>query len=237
MSANCWDFKGCGLGPGAEPGSYNGRNAGAFASRFCWEVLGTVCFDAVQSTAAEKMTTCIRCDFYKHIRQQAGPNCEVSLLWDPALEFGIPPIDGQHRRLVMNLEDILAAVGDTTNVMQQCLQFLVKYTHEHFRTEERLMAEHQFPGLAEHARAHAAFREAMTKAVKLVSKAKDPAECTPLVKSMMVNWYVAHVTGLDQKYAACFRSRNVAHLIQEPAALWRPRLADSPSQPGPPPIS
>lgn len=223
---NCWDFKQCGLGPGgemvaerglcpcAEPGAHDGRNAGTFAGRFCWKVLGTLCFDAAQSTAAEKMTACIRCDFFKSIRQEAGPDCEVSLLWDPALEIGIPLIDGQHRRLVMNLEDILAAVGDTTAAMRQCLQFLVKYTHEHFQTEERLMSEHGFAGLAEHTRAHAAFRESMAKAVKLVAKATDPAECTKLIKSMMINWYVAHVTGLDQQYAAYFRSRNVAHLIR-----------------------
>ena len=226
VSVNCWDYKQCGLGPGgehvaerglcpcAESGPYDGRNAGTFAGRFCWKVEGSLCYDTIQATAADKMTTCIRCDFFKHIRQEAGPNCEVSLLWDPALEFGIPLIDGQHHRLVMNLEDILAAVGDTTFVLNQCLQFLVKYTHEHFQTEERLMAEHQFPGLEEHARAHAAFRTSMAKAVKLVSKAKDPAECTQLVKSMMVNWYVAHVTGLDQKYAEFFRRRNVAHLIK-----------------------
>ena len=222
---NCWDFLDCGKGPDGQlvadrvsdvcpcavEGEFDGLNGGQFAGRYCWKVLGTPCHDSTQETLADKLTTCIRCAFYKHIRQEAGDGCDVSLLWDPALESGIPLIDGQHRRLVDNLEDILSATGDTQAVMSQCLHFLIKYTHEHFQTEERLMAKHRFPGLSEHAKAHAAFRESMAKAVKLIANTPDPEESTKLIKSMMVNWYVKHITGMDQKYSEYFHKQGLVH--------------------------
>ena len=224
---NCWEFMECGreqggarvadgvgVCPCAEAGEFGGRNGGQYAGRYCWKVLGTLCGDEVQESLPDKMTKCIRCGFFKHMRQEAGEGCDVSLLWSTALEFGIPLIDGQHRRLVENLEDILVATGDTKEALSKCLRFLIKYTHEHFQTEERLMVEHQFPGYAEHAKAHAAFRKSLGKAAKLISKSKDPTESIKLVKSMMVNWYVAHVTGMDQKYSEFFRKQGLAQLIR-----------------------
>ncbi|MFA6110353.1 MAG: bacteriohemerythrin [Candidatus Latescibacterota bacterium] len=226
MKLNCWEFKGCGRGPGgervaesglcatAEASEFDGRNGGHLGGRYCWKVLGTECDGVRQETLSDKLTTCSRCGFYRQLRQEADPDQEVSLLWSPALEFGIPLIDGQHRRLVSHLEDILAAAGDGGPAVTRCLQFLTKYTREHFQTEERFMAEHGFPGLRAHAAAHAAFRASMVKVGKLVSGTQDPAEYARLIKSMMVNWYADHITRMDQEYSRFFHSRNVAHLIR-----------------------
>ncbi len=76
---NCWEFKKCGRepgGPNAESlglcpastearvdGIHHGKNGG----RSCWAVTGTLCGGEVQGTFANKMNSCLACDFYKMV--------------------------------------------------------------------------------------------------------------------------------------------------------------------------
>ena len=64
---NCWEFKRCGREKG-------GGNAGALgvcpaytqgAGEACWFIAGTFCGGKVHGTYAEKLGTCINCDFFQ----------------------------------------------------------------------------------------------------------------------------------------------------------------------------
>jgi len=54
---NCWDFKKC----GRTDCPARVRNAGCL----CWIVAGTMCGGSVQGTFAQKIGSCLECDFYK----------------------------------------------------------------------------------------------------------------------------------------------------------------------------
>lgn len=81
---NCWEFKKCGRQPGGpnekELGfcrattnfTYNGRNDGMGSGRYCWKVAGTLCDGELQGTYAEKIKTCLECDFYKMVKSEEG---------------------------------------------------------------------------------------------------------------------------------------------------------------------
>ncbi len=85
MVLNCWQFKNCGrqpkgakvaeLGvcPAAQPGNYDGRNAGVHRGRYCWKVAGTFCGGVVQGTFASKVINCARCEVFHTIKQEQGP--------------------------------------------------------------------------------------------------------------------------------------------------------------------
>jgi len=85
---NCWEFKNCGRGPGAEltcPAATDvgadGINRGTRAGRVCWAVAGTLCGGRQQGTYAVKLETCLKCDFCQLVlaEEQTEPCADYRL--------------------------------------------------------------------------------------------------------------------------------------------------------------
>lgn len=81
---NCWEFKKCGRESGGAnaaelgvcPSALEDRtdsiNGGKHAGRACWVVAGTFRTGKRYCTFAEKMDTCINCDFYQLVLNEEG---------------------------------------------------------------------------------------------------------------------------------------------------------------------
>ncbi len=83
---NCWQYKKCGREPGgtkvaelgpcpaaADNPRYSGINDGLQGGRICWALAGTLCGGKVQGTFAEKVGSCIACDFFLLVsREERG---------------------------------------------------------------------------------------------------------------------------------------------------------------------
>jgi len=79
---NCWEFQECGretggsktyeLGicPAATESKLDGVNDGRNAGRACWALAGTICGGQVQGTYAQKLGSCLKCDFFTFVREQ-----------------------------------------------------------------------------------------------------------------------------------------------------------------------
>jgi signal transduction histidine kinase len=50
----------------------DGMNGGTNAGRVCWLVAGTLCGGAVQGSFANKMSSCLDCQFYQKVREDEG---------------------------------------------------------------------------------------------------------------------------------------------------------------------
>lgn len=82
---NCWEFKKCGrdkkneLGicPAVTEVKAHGVNGGKNGGRVCWAVAGTFCNGKVQGAYAQKLTTCVACDFRLKVQE------EVSYKFEP----------------------------------------------------------------------------------------------------------------------------------------------------------
>jgi methyl-accepting chemotaxis protein len=81
---NCWEYKQCkrepggakaaelGVCPAATDLAHEGVNQGQKAGRYCWKVTGTLCGGNVQGSFANKLSSCMACDFFKMVRGQEG---------------------------------------------------------------------------------------------------------------------------------------------------------------------
>jgi hypothetical protein len=79
---NCWEYMKCGREPngsrveqlGVCPAStadtYHGINNGLNGGRFCWKVLGTMCFETIQGNTPQKLISCIQCAFFKKVKNE-----------------------------------------------------------------------------------------------------------------------------------------------------------------------
>lgn len=59
-----------GVCPAAADNTFHGINKGVNAGRICWAVAGTFCGGKVQGKFADKRKSCIRCNFFKLVRNQ-----------------------------------------------------------------------------------------------------------------------------------------------------------------------
>jgi hemerythrin len=87
------------------------------------------------------------------------------MVWNSRFETGIGIIDTQHKALfaaVNKLADSFKS-GTSKTEVKACLDFLVKYTVDHFSTEEKIMRDMGYPKLTSHVVEH----------TQLVEKAKD----------------------------------------------------------------
>ncbi len=90
MKKNCWEVKNCGrevngakslnLGVciAVTESRLNGVHDGQNAGRSCWVVAGTLCGGKPQGTFAQKEQNCIKCDFYKTVREEEGSTFRLS---------------------------------------------------------------------------------------------------------------------------------------------------------------
>ena len=84
---NCWEYMKCGREPdgvnseklGTCPASivemYTGVNSGINAGRFCWKIVGTMCFETIKGTSALEIISCTQCPFFKKVRNEEGTSC------------------------------------------------------------------------------------------------------------------------------------------------------------------
>jgi hypothetical protein len=82
--SNCWEIKKCGkeidgkspenidVCPAASDESSDGINGGENGGRICWAVAGTFCDCAIQGNLAQKIDSCILCEFFQKVKREEG---------------------------------------------------------------------------------------------------------------------------------------------------------------------
>lgn len=83
---NCWEIKKCGREPGgakvkelgvcpaAVEARLDGINCGKNAGRCCWAVAGTLCEGKIQGSFAQKVGSCLNCEFFQSVVKEEGRN-------------------------------------------------------------------------------------------------------------------------------------------------------------------
>lgn len=75
---NCWEFMKCGreklnkkgICPAVIEAKADKINRGLNGGRVCWAVAGTYCNGKVQGTYAQKLLSCLLCDFRQKVREE-----------------------------------------------------------------------------------------------------------------------------------------------------------------------
>ncbi len=81
---NCWEVLKCGreeggskvnemgVCPAASDSFSNSINGGKNGGRICWAVAGTFCGGKVQGSHADKLLSCMTCEFFKKVEEEEG---------------------------------------------------------------------------------------------------------------------------------------------------------------------
>lgn len=130
--------------------------------------------------------------------------------WTPGLSVGDAAMDVQHRGLFQRLNELVVAIrsGHGAAEVERVLEFLDRYTREHFADEEKLLAASAYPGLDRHRQLHAGF---IAELVGLRQALADPAADREALASQLHlhlrDWLLTHIRVEDRAYGVHLAGR------------------------------
>jgi hemerythrin-like metal-binding protein len=131
--------------------------------------------------------------------------------WGRHYELGIETLDEQHEGMTTLLNLLYAQWLDNgpRKELEATLKKLLRAVREHFRTEERFMAKHQYDRLASHRIEHKTFAAevaAFERAFRQGDASLDEAQLRSLA-----NWLRNHLVVSDRPMSDAIRLRGDVH--------------------------
>jgi len=115
--------------------------------------------------------------------------------------LGVPEIDNQHRTLIDALNQFVEAcsLGKGRNQIEQTLNYLVSYTQNHFRDEERIQKQCAYPDANTHMLIHSQFIVQISALMKKFRQTGPTVVLVGELNKTMTDWVVNHITTEDKK--------------------------------------
>ncbi len=124
--------------------------------------------------------------------------------WTRELEFGIPVIDEQHKRIIQFINELDDACrthndAETKHVMEG----LLDYTITHFEFEESLQEKAGYPYLKAHRRIHEIF---MKKVASIRERSTRGENVAPELLALLKGWLASHIKSEDRDYVEAVKA-------------------------------
>ncbi len=130
--------------------------------------------------------------------------------WDSGLDTGIASIDRHHRAAFDSFNQFYSRMigGDGRAGAIAAIARIEGSTRDHFKEEERLMAEHNFPGTAGHTRSHSDFLDRIAALKKQIEA--DRPEADRELFNYLGAWLRDHVAKEDRGLGKFLSKRGAA---------------------------
>lgn len=131
------------------------------------------------------------------------------LTWNHACSVDIRAMDDQHGILMDTVNELRLALVGGSGREQICelLDQLIEFTRMHFFSEEQLMQQTSFPGLADHRAEHHRMLAEMLRAAHRLQHGEEVQ-----IRQMLLalrGGYLEHIGGLDREYGPWMRERGI----------------------------
>jgi hemerythrin len=131
------------------------------------------------------------------------------LTWNHNCTVGVRAMDDQHGILMDAMNELRLAVvrGASREQVSQLLDQLVEFTRMHFASEERLMEQTEFAGLAEHRAEH---HRLLAQGLQLAHRLQygEGVDLSSLLSFLRTS-YTEHIADLDQQYGPWLNERSI----------------------------
>jgi hemerythrin len=126
----------------------------------------------------------------------------MAIEWQEELATGVEHIDAQHKGIFAMFAEFTAACNDgCANVeLLNLMGFLEEYTRDHFRDEEKVMLEAEYPDLSIQRENHKSF---LSEIAKLKRKVCENGPYMPEIleiKRLLIRWLIQHIRYLDMAF-------------------------------------
>ena len=129
--------------------------------------------------------------------------------WKDSYSVGIEHLDNQHKGLVQQINTLHDAmkIGKAKTTLDEILRGLIQYTSSHFKSEEILFAQYDYPD----SKTHTAEHEDFVKEVLSFKEDYDKGRVmvTFEVMDFLKNWLIKHILGSDMNYKSFLLEKGV----------------------------
>jgi hemerythrin len=122
-------------------------------------------------------------------------------IWTSNLNTGIESIDKQHKMIVeyINQLDDARSAGGKKELVAKVIDNLVDYTISHFKYEERMLEQAEYPFLKAHKNVHELFARRLSGYQERFKRGENISED---LHTMMFNWLFGHIKHDDMDYVS-----------------------------------
>ncbi len=129
--------------------------------------------------------------------------------WNDSFSVGIKSFDAQHQELIRIINELHDAMRERkgTEVLGKVLDSLIDYTIYHFGDEEKLLSQHDYPGLQNQKQLHEDFAKQM---VDTQTRFKSGESMLSIeLMNVLKDWLTKHIKGTDKEYGPYLNSKGV----------------------------
>jgi hemerythrin-like metal-binding protein len=129
------------------------------------------------------------------------------MTWGANYSVGIAAMDEQHQALMQALNDLHTAMtkGEAREVAGQLLTKLARYTKDHFRAEEAMLARNGYPSLAEHRAKHVDLNRQVEEYIHRFESGERAL--TVHLLHFLRDWLTVHIQKEDRAYGGWLNAR------------------------------
>ncbi len=140
----------------------------------------------------------------------------MAIEWTRDIELGVDRIDNQHKELIALINKVFDAcsLGEGKQTVGDALNFAVSYTLVHFKSEEDLMRERNYPEYVNHKPLHEEFIRDISALKSEFDKAGPTISIVLKLNRLLVDWLIKHIKTEDRKIANFLKSRGQAEFIE-----------------------
>ena len=130
--------------------------------------------------------------------------------WSNRYSVCIDSIDEEHKGLFNLINSLYSSLteGQAQDILSEVLDKLFEYTQKHFRREESLLRQANYPCLAKHVALHEYFEQSIVKCN--LQQQDDPSSLTIEILSFLRDWLIQHIQGVDMDYVPYLKAKNLS---------------------------
>jgi diguanylate cyclase (GGDEF)-like protein/hemerythrin-like metal-binding protein/PAS domain S-box-containing protein len=133
----------------------------------------------------------------------------LNFRWTPDLAVHVPKIDGQHQAWFKRVDELCKSImrGRGEHDLHDFVRFLSDYSRLHFKDEEALMLEHDYPEYKRHHKEHQMLEEQVAQINDRVENDEITTELLVEVVERLHKWFAGHIKGSDRVLGDFLKSR------------------------------
>lgn len=143
----------------------------------------------------------------------------MSVEWRDHLAVGVQSIDDQHKELFRRFNALMTAIAHGKGPLKviETLSFLDDYTANHFRDEEKIQEDHNYPHRGMHHEEHEQFRRDLIRLKGRITEDGFTQQNVLLTSRTLLRWLIQHICNTDKALADFIngKSRRVISVPQQ----------------------
>jgi len=130
------------------------------------------------------------------------PYPPLYFIWHTELETGIPILDEQHRGIIATLNSLHYFIqqGHGLDALQPTISIMKQYIGFHLKTEEMILAEHQFTEIDAHREMQLTVLHQFNQTARQATQYRD----SELLLTFIRDWWLQHIKEEHLQYQVVF---------------------------------